>query len=61
MKVKYSYLEDQFADYQLIFDRIAAEVIKTGDYTLGKAVGEFEEIFAELQNGQALGLVRATS
>ena len=48
MKVKYSYLEEQFADYSSIFDQIADEVIKTGDYTLGKAVAEFETMFAQL-------------
>ena len=45
MKVKYSYLEEQFKDYEVIFRKIA-EVVKTGDYTLGKAVKEFEEKFA---------------
>lgn len=45
MKVKYSYLEEQFKDYPIIFEKIA-EVVKSGDYTLGKAVQEFEEKFA---------------
>jgi aminotransferase EvaB len=47
MHVKYSYLEEQFKDYQNIFKKIA-EVVKTGDFTLGKAVQEFEEKFANL-------------
>jgi dTDP-4-amino-4,6-dideoxygalactose transaminase len=46
MRVKYSYLEAQFADHQAIFEKISEEVIKTGDYTLGKPVGQFEEMFA---------------
>lgn len=45
MKVQYSYLEEQFKDYEVIFRKIA-EVVKTGDYTLGQAVKEFEEKFA---------------
>ena len=47
MRVKYSYLEEQFKDYQKIFKKIA-EVVETGDFTLGKAVQEFEEKFAKL-------------
>jgi len=45
MKVKYSYLEEQFKDYHIIFDKIS-EVVKTGDFTLGAAVSEFEAEFA---------------
>ena len=47
MRVKYSYLDEQFKDYQNIFKNIA-EVVKTGDFTLGKAVREFEEKFSNL-------------
>jgi len=47
MKVKYSYLKEQFKDYQSIFEKIA-RVIETGDYTLGLEVAEFEEKFASL-------------
>lgn len=47
MKVKYSYLEEQFQGHQVVFDEID-EVIKTGDYTLGKPVKEFEQKFAGL-------------
>ena len=47
MKVKYSYLEDQFKDHRTIFDEID-KLIKTGDYTLGKPVQEFEKKFAKL-------------
>lgn len=47
MKVKYSYLEEQFRNHQAIFGSLD-ELIKTGDYTLGKTVGEFEQKFARL-------------
>jgi len=47
MKVKYSYLEEQFKDHEEIF-RDLRELVKTGDYTLGKAVDEFEQRFARL-------------
>ncbi len=47
MKVQYSYLKEQFKDYQLIFDKIS-RVIETGDYTLGAEVSEFEEKFSTL-------------
>ncbi|MFC1824516.1 DegT/DnrJ/EryC1/StrS family aminotransferase [Thermodesulfobacteriota bacterium] len=47
MKVEYSYLFEQFKDHQAIFDDIDA-IIRTGDYTLGKVVQEFEENFANL-------------
>lgn len=45
MKVNYSYLQEQFKDYSDIFEKIA-EVVKTGDYTLGRAVAAFETAFA---------------
>ena len=45
MEVKYSYLPEQFADFHEIFEKIS-RVIKTGDFTLGKEVAEFEEAFA---------------
>ena len=47
MKVKYSYLEEQFKDHGVIFDKFD-ELIRSGDYTLGDAVGEFEQKFAKL-------------
>ena len=45
MRVPFSYLPEQFADPEPIFARLR-EVIATGDFTLGKAVGEFEARFA---------------
>ena len=47
MEVKYSYLEEQFKDHSAIF-RDLDSLIKSGDYTLGKPVQEFEEKFARL-------------
>lgn len=47
MKVKFSYLQEQFKDYQVYLEKIA-EVVKAGDYTLGKPVSDFEQRFAAL-------------
>jgi len=47
MKVKYSYLEEQFRNHQAIFASLD-ELIQTGDYTFGKVVGKFEQRFAKL-------------
>lgn len=47
MKVKYSYLEQQFQNHKEIFGALN-ELIATGDYTLGIKVEEFEERFAIL-------------
>ena len=47
MKVKYSYLQDQFSDYEPIL-RMISQVVESGDYTLGDALGTFEERFAKV-------------
>ena len=47
MLVRYSYLQEQFADVEPYLDDIR-ELVHSGDYTLGAAVGEFEERFAEM-------------
>ena len=47
MKVKYSYLDTQFADAEEILDGIRG-LLKTGQFTLGPAVEEFERRFAAL-------------
>lgn len=47
MKVRYSYLGQQFADPTPIFDALR-ELVQSGDFTLGKPVAEFEERFAAL-------------
>ncbi|MEQ8331800.1 DegT/DnrJ/EryC1/StrS family aminotransferase [Nisaea sp.] len=45
MDVRYSPLEQQFADVDEIFDELRA-LVRSTDFTLGKVVGEFEEMFA---------------
>ena len=47
MHVRYSPLAQQFADSDEIFDELR-ELVKRGDFTLGKPVGEFENMFAEM-------------
>ncbi len=47
MKVPYSYLQDQFANPEAIFEDIRG-LITSGKFTLGPAVTEFETRFAEL-------------
>lgn len=47
MKVKYSYLDTQFADSEDIIESIRG-LLKTGQFTLGPAVEEFEAKFAAL-------------
>jgi dTDP-3-amino-2,3,6-trideoxy-4-keto-D-glucose/dTDP-3-amino-3,4,6-trideoxy-alpha-D-glucose/dTDP-2,6-dideoxy-D-kanosamine transaminase len=60
MKVEYSYLSEQFKDHDVIFKKIS-KVVKTGDYTLGKAVSEFEEKFAALLGAKyAIGVNSGT-
>ncbi len=46
-KVRYSYLPEQFADPEPILDELR-RFLPTGDFTLGKPVGEFEEQFAKV-------------
>jgi dTDP-4-amino-4,6-dideoxygalactose transaminase len=47
MKVRYSYLQQQFAKPEAIFEGIQA-LLKTGAFTLGPQVEEFERSFADL-------------
>jgi dTDP-4-amino-4,6-dideoxygalactose transaminase len=47
MKVRYSYLPEQFEDPTEILDAIR-DFIKTGAFTLGPPVAKFEESFAKL-------------
>jgi dTDP-4-amino-4,6-dideoxygalactose transaminase len=47
MRVPFSYLDRQFADIDAYLDDIK-ELVKSGDFTLGKPLTEFEERFAEL-------------
>ena len=45
--VRYSYLAQQFADPAPILEALA-QLVATGDFTLGKSVGEFERAFAAM-------------
>ncbi len=47
MKVRYSYLREQFADPTAIFDEMR-KLVASGDFTLGKPVAEFEQRFAAM-------------
>jgi len=47
MKVRYSYLQQQFNDCDDLWEKLKEFVI-TGDFTLGKPLQEFEEKFASL-------------
>lgn len=47
MKVRYSYLQQQFNDCDDLWEKLK-EFVKTGDFTLGKPLQEFEEKFATL-------------
>jgi dTDP-4-amino-4,6-dideoxygalactose transaminase len=45
MRVRYSPLAQQFANVDEVFDALR-ELVASGDFTLGKVVSEFEEMFA---------------
>ena len=47
MKVRYSYLAQQFGNCDDLWDELKA-FVPTGDFTLGKPLQEFEQHFAEL-------------
>jgi len=47
MKVRYSYLEQQFSDCDDLWQELK-EFVATGDFTLGAPLQEFEQKFAEL-------------
>jgi dTDP-4-amino-4,6-dideoxygalactose transaminase len=53
MRVRYSPLGQQFAEPDEIFDELKS-LVRSGDFTLGKPVAEFEAMFAE-----ALGIRHA--
>jgi dTDP-4-amino-4,6-dideoxygalactose transaminase len=56
----FSYLPEQFADPEAIFAHLR-EIVAAGDFTLGKAVEEFERRFAELVGtGHAIGVNSGT-
>lgn len=47
LDINHNYLTEQFADFADIFEKMAV-VVQKGDFTLGRAVDEFEERFAEV-------------
>jgi len=58
--INHNYLKDQFSDYELIFKEIE-KLIKSCDYTLGKAVNEFEKQICELTGSKyAIGVGSGT-
>lgn len=60
MKVRYSYLQEQFKNPDSIFQEIY-KLLQTGEFTLGPQVKEFEERFAKLIGSQyAIGVGSGT-
>src|SRR5579872_4085654 len=60
MRVPFSYLDRQFAQVDLYLDDIR-EFVKTGDFTLGKPLQEFEQKFANFcKISHALGVNSGT-
>lgn len=58
--VPFSYLPEEFADSEPIFERIKA-IVAIGDYTLGAPVAQFEEGFARLVGARhAIGVNSGT-
>ena len=47
MKVRYSYLSQQFAECEDLWEELKA-FVPTGDFTLGKPLQKFEQQFAEM-------------
>ena len=47
IEINHNYLQKQFADYDIIFEKLKELVIK-GDFTLGESVNEFEKNFAKI-------------
>lgn len=47
LEINHNYLPEQFADYEEILAKVG-EVVRKGDFTLGRAVDQFERDFAEV-------------
>ena len=47
MKVRYSYLKQQFSNCDELWDELK-KFVSTGDFTLGKPLEDFERKFANL-------------
>jgi dTDP-4-amino-4,6-dideoxygalactose transaminase len=61
VKVPYSYLDRQFADRADAILADLRELVRTGDYTLGRAVGEFETRYAAVLGARhAIGVNSGT-
>ncbi len=63
MQVRFSYLKDKFPKEEAykIFDKMWTDVVSHGDFTLGKAVTEFEKNFAEMMGVKhAIGVANGT-
>lgn len=60
MKVRYSYLKQQFENADDLWQELRA-FVETGDFTLGKPLQEFERKFAELMDSKhAIGVNSGT-
>lgn len=60
MKVRYSYLKQQFENADDLWQELR-EFVETGDFTLGKPLTKFEESFAELMDSKyAVGVNSGT-
>lgn len=60
LKINHNYLRQQFADYPQVFKKLEKLLID-GDFTLGRAVDEFESKFAALtQTKYAIGVGSGT-
>ena len=56
MKVRYSYLSQQFGNCENLWQELR-DFVLTGDFTLGKPLSEFEKSFAKLIGTPALTTV----
>ena len=60
MKVPFSHLQGQFEDHSEIFDRIK-DLVKTGEFTLGPPLAQFEQNFAKaMDTNHAIGVGSGT-
>tara|TARA_Y100000590_G_scaffold457581_1_gene610536 strand:+ start:32365 stop:33510 length:1146 start_codon:yes stop_codon:yes gene_type:complete len=60
IKLNHSYLVEQFSDYSKIFKKIE-DVVKKGDYTLGREVSKFEKNIRRITGAKyALGVGNGT-
>ncbi|NCX93871.1 MAG: DegT/DnrJ/EryC1/StrS family aminotransferase, partial [Gammaproteobacteria bacterium] len=60
LKINHNYLAEQFADHDVILQKIKA-VVQRGDFTLGRPVDAFEERFCNVtQTEYAIGVGSGT-